>query len=55
MNKLIQPLSEDFLYRSPESMNKSYYRLLVPLRPRAEALSRDRQRQERRYVRPKLK
>ena len=55
MRKLIQPLSEAFLYRSPESMSKTYYRLLESLCPKADALNRDRQAEERRYVKRKIK
>ena len=31
MNKLIRPMSEDFLYCSPESPEKSDYRILIRL------------------------
>ena len=30
MNKLICPLSEDFLYCSPETLDACLYRLMVP-------------------------
>jgi len=30
MNKLIRPLSEEFLYCSPETLEKRLYQLMVP-------------------------